>query len=90
MTWTQRHRRPGNTKQWEPKDSKKIQSFLQTNRLLQSLFRTPTQMDALCLIWDEALKVNLIPEKMTEVYNAIVEPLWKRVIKRLKWNLLNP
>ncbi|KAK1973342.1 hypothetical protein LZ30DRAFT_790216, partial [Colletotrichum cereale] len=67
-----------------PKDAEKIQSFLQKNRLLQSLVRIPIQLDALCLTWNENSNAKPIPTTMTAVYQVIVERLWKKDIKRLK------
>ncbi|KAK1974641.1 peptidase C14 [Colletotrichum cereale] len=64
-------------------DAEKIRSFLQKNRLLQSLVRIPIQLDALCLTWNESLEVDPIPETMTAVYKAIVERLWRKDIKRI-------
>ncbi|KAJ5005910.1 hypothetical protein K4K57_011471 [Colletotrichum sp. SAR 10_99] len=61
-----------------------IQSFLQKSPLMRSLVRIPIQLDALCIVWDKTLINNDGFKTMTQVYEAIVERLWRKDIKRLK------
>ncbi|KAK1634574.1 hypothetical protein BDP81DRAFT_482391 [Colletotrichum phormii] len=63
--------------------SRNIQLFLQKSPLMRSLVRIPIQLDALCIVWDETLDTDRL-KTMTQVYQAIVERLWRKDIKRLK------
>ncbi|KAK1656686.1 hypothetical protein BDP55DRAFT_521187, partial [Colletotrichum godetiae] len=63
--------------------SRNIQSFLQKSPLMRSLVRIPIQLDALCIVWDETLDIDRL-KTMTQVYQAIVERLWRKDIKRLR------
>ncbi|KAK1688664.1 peptidase C14, partial [Colletotrichum godetiae] len=54
-----------------------IQSFLQKSPLMRSLVRIPIQLDALCIVWDETLDIDRL-KTMTQVYQAIVERLWRK------------
>lgn len=67
----------------------KIQSFLQSHRLIQGLVRIPIQLDALCYSWEDIR--GDIPETMTSIYQAIELSLWKKDILRLnKRHCQNP
>ena len=54
-----------------------INSFLEKNRLIQSLMRIPIQLDALCYTWDD-FDGQSQPQTMTAIYAAIENRLWKK------------
>ncbi|ETS75090.1 hypothetical protein PFICI_13574 [Pestalotiopsis fici W106-1] len=63
-----------------------LQSLLQQHQLLQDLIRIPIQLDALCYIWadgDNSLRDGTALGTMTNIYQAIVERLWKKDIPKL-------
>ncbi|TRX90306.1 hypothetical protein FHL15_008851 [Xylaria flabelliformis] len=64
-----------------------LQSLLQQHQLLQGLVRIPIQLDALCYIWsgdDSSLPQGYILRTMTNIYQVIVEKLWKKDVIRLE------
>ncbi|KAJ3558196.1 hypothetical protein NPX13_g9759 [Xylaria arbuscula] len=64
----------------DPDRAQEIQRFLRKHQLIQSLVRIPIQLDALCSLWDCDIK---IPKTMTEMYQAIVQRLWRKDATRL-------
>lgn len=71
------------TRKFDQEIVNKIQSFLQDHWLLQGVVRTPLQLDAFCYTW-ENLDQGAIPHTMTEIYNAIVQRLWKKDASQLE------
>ncbi|KAF6828818.1 peptidase C14 [Colletotrichum musicola] len=70
------------------KDVEAIQSYLQKNRLMQSLVQIPILLDALCFIWEASSTRNggpkVVPETMTAVYEGIALNLWEKDLERLE------
>ncbi|KAF6822843.1 peptidase C14 [Colletotrichum musicola] len=70
------------------KDVEAIQSYLQKNRLMQSLVQIPILLDALCFIWKTSSTQNggpkVVPETMTAVYEGIAQNLWEKDLERLE------
>ncbi|KAH7324513.1 hypothetical protein B0I35DRAFT_424355 [Stachybotrys elegans] len=62
--------------------SAKFRSFLQQRSSMQTLVRTPIQLDAICFTWEIGIKKET-PETMTAIYQAIEQRLWKKDILRL-------
>ncbi|KAI1176507.1 hypothetical protein F4777DRAFT_546544 [Nemania sp. FL0916] len=64
--------------------TQQVKSFLIQHGLINNLARIPTQLDALCYIWDKTLKDTTHPLwTKTSIYQAIEENLWKKDLQRL-------
>lgn len=60
-----------------------VLSFLRDHWLIQGLVRIPIQLDALCFTWED-FNSEIQPDTMTNIYEAIVEKLWKKDVLRLE------
>lgn len=60
-----------------------VLSFLRDHWLMQGLVRIPIQLDALCFTWED-FDSEIQLDTITNIYEAIVEKLWKKDILQLE------
>lgn len=72
-----------NTGEPNKRNVDKVQSFLQSHKLIQGLVRIPIQLDALCYTWGDIHPETPL-STMTDIYNSIMQRLWKKDVLKLE------
>ncbi|KAF9429576.1 hypothetical protein BGZ76_001184, partial [Entomortierella beljakovae] len=67
----------------DPQDSNAVLSFIQQTPLIQGLVNIPIQLDLICFSWKD-LTSNKKSTTITQLYQTIVQKLWRRDAVRMK------